>query len=346
MMTSIFDLPLRVRHLSKNKQKLFNSIFYIHKDEIPLSYSSVYSKQHLADKFRTTPEIVSSRKTLIVTNRIFGEQTLFNPLRSNRPYQRITDMHQISSDCDFCEASEKTPADVFGRIETENVITAANAAAYSGLHGLIIPKKIHSLSDITKDLIIEMLDVAGLWFGKINKRYPKAIFPALIWNSSAKAGASVYHPHLQVMLTEKPYLKLLQIYTNVCLYKKSYQKAFFPEFTSILNDLGLVIQKKESLLIANLTPVKENELLLYSNDKSLPKKDIADVFFYWYNTLAFTNFNMAIYMPPLTDIWPDFYPLMRIVDRGFAQTSDIGAMELFYAAVVSSDPFRLIKKLQ
>ena len=46
--------------------------------------------------------------------------------------------------------------------------------------------------------------------------------------------------------------------------------------------------------------------------------------------------------------WRGFPPIARIVDRGDPanKTSDIGAMELYAASVISSDPFRLADALR
>ena len=62
-------------------------------------------------------------------------------------------------------------------------------------------------------------------------------------------------------------------------------------------------------------------------------------------------FNVAFFMPPLApaeEDWSDFPTVVRIVDRGDPanRTSDIGAMELYAAPVVASDPFRVAQTLR
>ena len=48
-----------------------------------------------------------------------------------------------------------------------------------------------------------------------------------------------------------------------------------------------------------------------------------------------------------TEDWSGFPVVVRIVDRGdpTARTADIGAMELYAASVVSSDPFAVVRAL-
>jgi hypothetical protein len=59
---------------------------------------------------------------------------------------------------------------------------------------------------------------------------------------------------------------------------------------------------------------------------------------------------MVIWEPPLAETsedWSDVPVMVRIVDRGdpLNRTSDFGAMELYAASVVSSDPFRVAESL-
>jgi hypothetical protein len=66
--------------------------------------------------------------------------------------------------------------------------------------------------------------------------------------------------------------------------------------------------------------------------------------------LAVRSFNLALFGPPLAateDDWQRFPLVARLVQRGGSggAASDIGAMELFAASVVSHDPFELAEAL-
>src|SRR5579885_2656944 len=104
--------------------------------------------------------------------------------------------------------------------------------------------------------------------------------------------------------------------------------------------------------MANFGPRKENEVLLMAPSLSDALKDrIYDVLACYRDRLGVTSFNLVIYMPPLGEShenWAGFPVIVRIVDRGdpTARTADIGAMELYAASVVSSDPFRLAAALE
>ena len=73
---------------------------------------------------------------------------------------------------------------------------------------------------------------------------------------------------------------------------------------------------------------------------------LTDVLSRYTRDLGVSSFNVAFYMPPTSpteEDWSRFPVVIRVVDRGEPanRTSDIGAMELYAAPVVSSDPFRI-----
>ena len=72
----------------------------------------------------------------------------------------------------------------------------------------------------------------------------------------------------------------------------------------------------------------------------------AEVLERYVRDLGVMSFNVAFYLPPLApteEDWSTFPVVIQVVDRGDPanHTSDIGAMELYAAPVVSSDPFRV-----
>ncbi len=104
--------------------------------------------------------------------------------------------------------------------------------------------------------------------------------------------------------------------------------------------------------MANLAPVKEHEVILMADEMSDAFKDrIYDVLACFRDQLSVQSFNLVLYRPPLAptqESWDGFPFMARIVDRGnpSTRTNDIGAMELYAASVVSSDPLKLARTLQ
>jgi hypothetical protein len=86
-----------------------------------------------------------------------------------------------------------------------------------------------------------------------------------------------------------------------------------------------------------LTPVKEKEIFVISSARR--SEEMADTVYKLlrsYLALGVQSFNVALFQV-------DDYHILRLVDRGSLadRNSDIGAMELYAASVIASDPFKL-----
>ena len=104
--------------------------------------------------------------------------------------------------------------------------------------------------------------------------------------------------------------------------------------------------------IANIAPKKENEIILMAPVVNDSLKDrIYEALSCYRDRLGVTSFNLVMYTPPwegTPENWEGVPVIVRIVDRGdpSARTVDFGAMELYAASVVSSDPFALARALR
>src|SRR6185437_14166611 len=160
------------------------------------------------------------------------------------------------------------------------------------------------------------------------------------------------HGHAQVMLGKgMHYAAVEQLRRAALLYQAQYRANYFNDLYEAHADIDCAFSRGDVRVIANLVPKKENEVLLFAPSLSSDLKDrIYDVLACFRDRIGVTSFNLVIYMPPLgetSENWNGFPVVVRIVDRGdpTARTADIGAMELYAASVVSSDPFRLAAAL-
>ena len=91
-----------------------------------------------------------------------------------------------------------------------------------------------------------------------------------------------------------------------------------------------------------LTPVKEKELFIFSKEKKLANlHEVIYEIIKNYLKLNVLSFNMAMFK--IGNYW-----ISRITDRGKLNErhSDIGALELYGASVISSDPFKLAEEFK
>lgn len=360
--TSIFDLEEIVSdQLNPNQRRIFGNIFTYYKKETPLVYSSKEASAHIATRFHTTEDAIKMRRTMRVIDRVLGEETLFNPLRATRPVQ-TTPEDQIellrtrnpSQSCDFCHPSQTTPQDPFGSVENNRCFTIANAAAYDGLHSLVIPRYIHDPLDLDERTLASMIHTGNEWLMEAYKYDPRSCYPFMVLNLLPRAGASIFHPHLQVLLAEgEPYKKIQVIRERMADYQFLNGSPYLHDLASVLRPLGLVYDIDSAHIIFHLAPTKEKEVIIYGDSgEGLPNGDLTQAIYKvvsWWRSLGTTSFDMAVYMPPLgkslkaNTSWYNFFPFARAVDRGAegSITSDFGAMEIYGPRVVASDPFKM-----
>jgi hypothetical protein len=176
-----------------------------------------------------------------------------------------------------------------------------------------------------------------------------------MWNCLWRAGGSIIHGHAQVTATRGThYPKVERLRRAAASYGAQHGSAYFDDLCRVHAALGLGIPAEDGVrAFASLSPVKEKELVMIgrrAEDESL-QRTVGALLEGYIRTLGVRAFNVAFYMPPLAptdEDWSGFPTVVHVVDRGSPanRTSDIGAMELYAASVVASDPFRVADLLR
>lgn len=348
----IVRLPQRVRDLPLDERRRFRRIFRI-------STATGHPRPPatmdgwIRDFFRST-EAVETQRIVKVTNLVTWEGALYNELRARRPQEvrgsgNLDRVIQDAVGDPFCKPLEGTPADVFGRVKGQHCITACNIAMYDGFSGLVIFDEHHPLR-FTQAQVADYIDTAWAWAQKANGEDPEARYFFFMWNCLWKAAASIIHGHAQMALTrELHYPKIESLRRAALLYHKQYRAGYFDDLYAAHAAIGLGLEWLGVRVITYLTPVKERETLLIAPALTDELKQaiflVADTFV---QQLGVCSFNVALHLAPIGALspelkkdWRGFPVIARIVDRGdpFNQTADIGAMELYAANVIGTDPF-------
>ena len=304
-------------------------------------------------------DAVTEQRIVKVTDRITLEGTLFNELRASRPLDT-----GVSLDLDreisategdpFCRPEEGTPADVFGRVKGAHATTASNIAKYDGFHGVVVFDD-HNPLHLTPEKVSDYVSTGLAWCREALEADPEAKYPFLMWNCLWRAGGSIIHGHAQATATrEAHYPKVERLRRAAAGYRSEHGSDYFGDLHRVHGALGLGVPAEEGVrAFASLTPVKEKELVVLGADPHDPAlhRTVGALLQSFVRDLGARAFNVAFYMPPLApadEDWTGFPAVVRIVDRGDPanRTSDIGAMELYAAPVVASDPFRIAEALR
>jgi hypothetical protein len=346
---SIGRLPELVAGLAPADRELFQRLFRLTVSEGRLrAPESMHG--WLEERFGGVKE-VERQRLVRVANRWTGEETAFNPLRGRRPRQRKASGPQEKGGDPLDRPLELTPEDVFGRIQGEHCLTAANVAKADGWHGVIIFREPDPLA-FTEDSLRDCLETARRWWRTVHDRDGQAVYPLLFWNCGASAGASLRHAHVQVMVARGSHFGGIErLRAAAQLYGATHGSDYFRDIVRVHAALGCATTREGVAVLASLVPIKEREVTLIAPS---PADSLPDVLYAvldcYRDRLAVRSFNLALFAPPLAateDDWRGFPLVVRLVQRSGSSgaTSDIGGMELFAASVVSHDPFELAEAL-
>jgi hypothetical protein len=304
-------------------------------------------------------DAVTEQRIVRVTNRVTLEGSLFNGLRASRPLDTGVSVDlereiEAAGGDPFCRPEEGTPADVFGRVRGEHSVTASNVAKYDGFHGVVIFDD-HNPLHLTPEKVSDYISVALEWCRRALQTDPEAKYPFLMWNCLWRAGGSIIHGHAQVTATRGAhYPKIERLRRAASSYRAKHGSDYFDDLHRVHHSLGLGVPAEDGVrAFASLSPVKEKELIVIGRspeDESL-RRTVGALLQGYVHILGVQAFNVAFYMPPLAPVdedWSGFPTVVHLVDRGSPanRTSDIGAMELYAASVVASDPFRVANLLR
>ncbi len=305
-------------------------------------------------------DAVTAQQIVKVTNLWSFQTSLFNPFRAQRP-QAGSDSDSLADEIfgdgpdPFDHPEQDTTADTFGRIRGEHTITASNLAKSNVHHGVVIFHE-HNPWVVTEDALWDAVQVAMKWFEASRQTNQSAIYPLIIWNCLWKSGASISHAHLQLLLTSGMHYGQIERLRRITVeYPRIHETRYFDDLYRAHAALGLGHERAGVRMYAHLTPLLANECVLLSDTLSEAfVRTIHRVIRRLHEELGLTSFNLAIVPPPLDatdEDWSAMPVVARFVDRGnpLKRTIDTGALELFAASVISTDPFatgRLLEQVQ
>ncbi len=351
-MSSILDLEALIAGLPEATAAAARRIF-----AITASTATLEAPAEMVDwivRAFGTLDAVRIQRIVRVTNLVTLEGALFNELRSRRPKDMsgVDDVRQAiagSANDPFCHVDTGTPSDTFGHVRGRHGTAVSNVAKYDGWHGVLVFDEHDPLAPMSAEVLADHFQTARRWAEKGLAAESEARYYFLLWNALWRAGGSIVHGHMQMTLTKgMHYPKVEALRRQSLRYRSEHGADYFDDLWSVHEALGLGTTVGGARVLAYLAPVKEQEIIVLG-DPGGDETTLAAGIAHALATLrgdGVTAHNLALYLSPLsgdgTD-WSRFPPLARLVSRGEAgdRTSDIGAMELYAASVVATDPFRI-----
>ncbi|GIW65058.1 MAG: hypothetical protein KatS3mg093_037 [Candidatus Parcubacteria bacterium] len=318
-----FNLKEIINKLTPESRVIWERIFNWREIEVNL--------EQLPEKYSD----FKKQKIIFIQDKILDQEAIFNFSRQKRPQPQKKEEEEI--DDPFCHYQTETPIDELGRLEGQFVTTAANLSKMADYHSLLIFKK-HQFDFLDSNDFKEAIEISQQWFQKIKNYDPAIQTQILIWNYHYRSGASILHPHFQLLAYKEIPIKLKFLFERFKNYQTNFTNHYLNDYCQLAQELGLGEKIGNFNFWFSLTPPKEKGLFFYG--------DLNNVFIWQIikklNQLGTESFNLFfIVESPLLNNFGFF------VDRGKTTklNSDIGSLELFGLPVISTNPFELAEEL-
>jgi hypothetical protein len=312
----------------------------------------------LAQQFGSA-DAVREQRVVKVTNLATLEATLFAPLRARRPVdgargrRSLADEIAATEDDPFCSPETGTPAEPFGRVRGAHMVSGANAAMADEHHAVLVFDT-HDPLAFDASLVADLFSTGREWADRARAADGEAANYMLIWNCLWRAGGSIIHGHAQALLgSGLHYAHLERFHRAAVAYRGAHDRDLVADLAELHRDLDLGVESSGVTTVAHLTPIKERELMVIGRP-GMDERDpaftdaVARALIAYRDRIGVASFNLALWQAPLDGRWPEFGPMVRLVDRGdpFSRPSDIGAMELYGTPIVGSDPYEVMAQLR
>ncbi len=272
--------------------------------------------------------------------------------------------------CFFCpgnisKSTPKFPPEIApdGRLKLGETTVFPNLFPFAQHHAIATLTRKHfaDLHEFTEDQIANTLTASVEYFKRVVATYPKSRFPSFNWNHLPPSGASILHPHVQLVVDERPtYFNDLSLKASAKYYKKNGSCYWLDLIKAEEKEGARFIGRSGSIAwMATFAPMGNNEITAIFEESSsvdLPAKEVeafasglAKILKGYYE-LGVKSFNLTIYSAAMGERRDDYRLNVKLISRPPPlrdYTSDAGFMEtLHMERVVESMPEKLAESMR
>lgn len=271
--------------------------------------------------------------------------------KQGRREEPIDDLIERSiNNCSFCPENIDKSTPKFlpevskeGRIRLGETTVFPNFFPFAEYHAMatITEKHYQGLGDFTEEQIEDTISASIDYFRRIDALGAK--YFSLSWNHLPPSGASIIHPHVQLIADEVP-TKMTDMYLNASRrYYEENRKNYWLRLVEEEERLGerFIGRTGRIAWISSFAPMGNNEIsMIFEGGPSfldLTQEDISDIssgikrIFKGYSKMDKTSFNLTTYSG--LEKMEEFCLSAKIITRPNIQkyyTADTGFMEAFH----------------
>ncbi len=228
--------------------------------------------------------------------------------------KQIVEKTRVS--CFLCDGkwehtTPRYPEDLIpgGRLIRNECVLFPNLFPISTFHAVIVVGSRHylNLDEFSVDLLYDALNLAFDFIKRVFEKYPEILYFTINANYLAPAGASLVHPHLQVLGAALPSTHHAELLDKARSFFDTFGKSYWSELVEKEKSLNerYIGQFHRGHLIASYSPIGVNEVLgVWPEIGSFDKWDDKDIksmaemiskTLTLYHHLGFSTFNFSCF---------------------------------------------------
>ncbi|HDL90077.1 MAG TPA: hypothetical protein ENG14_04155 [Thermodesulforhabdus norvegica] len=270
----------------------------------------------------------------ILSDGLAGKREILFPKTDEEYITRC--IKETMSNCFLCDdrwkkTTPRYPDDLIsgGRLIKGDCVLFPNLFPVASYHAVIMVGKEHyrRLSAFSPDLVNDALQLAFSFIKRVFEMDQTRKYWTINANYLAPAGASLVHPHFQLLGDEIPSTHHERLLSATKKFYDSNGENFWKALVSTEKDLGLryVLEKQGCHVLTAFSPMGTNEVLVvwpeirsfldFGNAEILIMAEAISMTLGFYEHLGFSTFNFACFSPSLgsNENWGSC--IMRIVCR-------------------------------
>ena len=294
---------------------------------------------------------------------LLGSWSRINPQRAKRPKQTGEDtpgedllrlIRNSAHTCPFCpsrrnEVIPALPRDLFplGKLQRGQCLLFPNKNPFGEYHAVGILADAHfiPMEEYSEKILYDCLCLSQEYLQIIFKKECRARYPVFVWNFLPPSAGSIIHPHIQLLLEDRPTPIIERLASSCRQWQVHYQEDFWSRLIQeeSQKDERLIWHQEELVVLASFAPRGFSEvLILLPGSASLGElNDKQKKLFCWalkkmleaYHGLGVGSFNLVTYSSPINEDPSDFPFHAKFISRPYPSgiyTNDTGFFERMY----------------
>jgi galactose-1-phosphate uridylyltransferase len=245
-------------------------------------------------------------------------------------------VEKTRKNCPFCPESVKTKTPMFtpdflkeGRIFVGDAVVIPNLTGHAERSILVVLSKEHylRLKDFTPKMIFDGFKGGLAYLKRLGEVDPSIRFPAFVFNYLPPAGSSIFHPHMQVLVRDRPFYLVKLLLEKSKVYYENNKSSYWSDLVhKEKRGERYLFGKNDVEWLVPFAPVRganevqaivrgKSNLLELTDDEWLGLAEGLSKILQFYHKEGYVSFNIILVSGPIDEHLEYFDVNLRIINR-------------------------------